>query len=310
MIINYNHTKQEQELIASALDWCTSGSSIALVTLIGIEGNAPYPLGSQMLVDQDGQYIGQITGGCAESAIADEAASLIRREESKTVRYGLNSPYFDIKLPCGSGVDVYFDVNVNIETLADISSSLILRQKVEQVLLTRIGTFTKIYSPTPRIIVAGQGPILSQLSELSICSGFDVACVAQNAATEAMLSSIGLNYVPISETENELKLGQELDTRTAFVSLFHEHDYEANLLVQALQSDAFYIGALGSKKTHSARCELLSSLGMSDESIQRIHGPVGLNIGANTPAQIAVSILSEVIQCLNNTEVDSSVKPS
>jgi len=246
--IKYNQAKYEHELIATALEWCEEGASIALVTLVSIEGNAPYPIGSQMLVKQDGDYIGQITGGCAEAAIADQAVLAIQCEQNKTVRYGLNSPYFDIQLPCGSGIDVYFQVNLTSQSLKEIDSRLRNRQEVKQVLNTEFGEFTKVYLPKPRLTLAGQGPILLSLAQLAVLSGFDVACIAQNKATETNLETSGFYVISIDDAE----LNRELDSYSAFVSLFHEHDYEANLLVQALQSDAFYIGALGSKKTHSA----------------------------------------------------------
>ncbi len=302
MALKFNTASQSRELIDTALRWSEQGSSIALVTLVAIEGNAPYPIGSQMLVSDTGEFIGQITGGCAEVAIADQARLAIISKQNTTVRYGLDSPYFDIKLPCGSGVDVYFDVELSIDKLRQIHTQLNSRQAHVQLLNTKLGTVDKCYRPTPRLVVAGQGPIMKQLTELATRTGFDVACIAQNSLTKTLLKSAGFDSNSI-ESSTKISGQQELidsiDRYSAFVSVFHEHELEVPLIQSALASKAFYIGALGSRKTHAARCEALSAKGVIQQQLDRVHGPVGLDIGANTPSQIAISILSQVIQHMN-----------
>lgn len=267
------------------------------MTLVGIEGNAPYPVGSQMLVTDDGDYLGQITGGCAETAIADQALLLIDRRENTTLRYGLDSPFFDIRLPCGSGIDVYFDTSITLENLSLIAAQLEQRRVYSQVLNTAVGAFKKTYLPNARLILFGQGPILVLLAELAIRSGFDVACVAQNQHTEKLLASAGLAVLSLERARTEFAL--ELDEFGAMVSLFHEHELEVELLAEALKTKAFYIGALGSRRTHAARLESLKIHAVETSQFERICGPVGFDIGANTPAHIAVSILAEVIQKMN-----------
>ncbi len=302
MALNINLASQSRELIDTALDWSEQGASIALVTLVAIEGNAPYPIGSQMLVSETGQFIGQITGGCAEVAIADQACIAIKNRQNATIRYGLDSPYFDIKLPCGSGVDVYFDVELSTQTLRQIDTELNARRAVVQSLDTKLGRVDKCYRPTPRLVLAGQGPIMIQLAELATQTGFEVACIAQNSATKALLKSADFNSNSIESfttASGHKELVDGLDMYSAFVSVFHEHEFEAPLLQSALESQAYYIGALGSRKTHTARCETLRAQGVIQEQLDRVHGPVGLDIGANTPSQIAISILSEVIQHMN-----------
>lgn len=297
MPLIYTPSKQPTELIQSAIDCLAAGRKVALVTLVGIDGSAPYPVGAQMLVTDQGDYLGQITGGCAETAIADQAMMLIDRHESATLRYGLDSPFFDIRLPCGSGIDVYFDTSITLENLSEISSQLDQRLVYRYVLNTDVGAFEKTYVPSARLILFGQGPILVLLAELAIKSGFDVACVAQNQYTEKLLISAGLAALSLERARTEFAL--ELDEFGAMVSLFHEHELEIELLAQALNTQAFYIGALGSRATHAARLESLRSHGVDTAQFERIRGPVGLDIGANTPAHIAVSILAEIIQTMN-----------
>jgi xanthine dehydrogenase accessory factor len=297
MSLIYTLSSQPTELIQSAINYLTAGRKVALMTLVGIEGNAPYPVGSQMLVTDDGDYLGQITGGCAETAIADQALLLIDRRENTTLRYGLDSPFFDIRLPCGSGIDVYFDTSITLENLSLIAAQLEQRRVYSQVLNTAVGAFKKTYLPNARVRRFGQGPILVLLAELAIRSGFDVACVAQNQHTEKLLASAGLAVLSLERARTEFAL--ELDEFGAMVSLFHEHELEVELLAEALKTKAFYIGALGSRRTHAARLESLKIHAVETSQFERICGPVGLDIGANTPAHIAVSILAEVIQKMN-----------
>ena len=297
MSLLYTPSNQPTELIQSAVHYLAAGRRVALVTLVHIDGNAPYPVGSQMLVTDQGDYLGQITGGCAEAAIADQAVLLIERRENATLRYGLDSPFFDIRLPCGSGIDVYFDTSITLENLKQIRAQLKQRLVYRQVLTTGVGAFNKTYLPSARLVLFGQGPILVLLAELAIKSGFDVACVAQNQHSEKLLTSAGLLALSLEQARTEFS--SELDEFGAMVSLFHEHELEIELLAEALKTNAFYIGALGSKRTHSARLESLRSYGAETSQLQRICGPVGLDIGANTPAHIAISILAEIIQKMN-----------
>lgn len=297
MSLIYNPSAQPTELVKPAITWLNEGYRVALITLVHIEGNAPYPIGSQMLVNDQGVYLGQITGGCAEVAIADQAVVAIANQQNTTVRYGLDSPFFDIRLPCGSGLDVYFDCDMTIEKLSEIADRLETRQAYTQTLPTTAVGFERRYLPSTRLMLFGQGPILVLLAELAIKSGFDVACIAQNEHTQDLLAAAMLESISLSAASGIF--ASELDQFGAMVSLFHEHDIEISLLADALKTKAFYIGALGSRRTHAARLDGLKKLGVDGSSFDRIRGPVGLNIGANTPAQIAVSILADVIQQLN-----------
>jgi xanthine dehydrogenase accessory factor len=257
-----------------------------------------------MLVNDQAEYLGQITGGCAEMAIADQAVMTISERKNITLRYGLDSPFFDIRLPCGSGIDVYFDCDITVDNLLAIANKLESRQVYVQSLNTGIGQFDRRYLPSTRLVLVGQGPILVLLAQLAIKSGFDVACISQNEYTEGLLHQAKLKSVGLHATNKAFAC--EFDNFTAMVSLFHEHDLETSLLSDALSTSAFYIGALGSQRTHATRLDNLKRYGVDDQELNRIHGPVGLDIGANTPAHIAVSILAEIITHLNRSRNDHS----
>jgi len=266
----YASTKQ-RELINSAVAWLEAGYKVAMLSLVYIEGHAPYPVGSQMLVRDDGEFEGQLTGGCAEIALVQQALVAIEKQQNVTERYGAGSRYFDIQLPCGSGLDIAFDVQSTLEDYQAIASFLTLREAVKV-------SDVKTYYPNPRLLLFGQGPILDDLIDLATQSGFDVMRFEANELYD---------------------LCSYCDQYTALVSLFHEHDLEIDILLSVLDAELFYIGALGSQKTQSERLRKLAERGVSSEQLERIHGPVGLNIGAVTPSQIAVSILAEIICVMN-----------
>ena len=296
MSLAINQPQTPRNLIEAALAWLSAGDSVALLTLVAIEGNAPYPIGSQMLVNQEGRYLGQITGGCAEKALAEQAVEAIRCKQNQTQRYGLNSPFFDIQLPCGSGIDVYLEVDLTANDLREISNKLSARQSVHRQLNTDIGNFTKKYHPNERLIVVGQGPILTSLTALACQAGFEVLCVAQDADNAARVKQSG--FVACSLAEAKHSFVEYCDAYTGLVSVFHEHQMEAPFLASALQTNLFYVGALGSRKTQLARLADLASAGCSAQQTARVFGPVGADIKAATPAHIAISILAQVIENL------------
>lgn len=304
MLTNLIYSAQRLELIESAIEWLKGGQCIALITLVNIEGNAPYPVGTQMLVTEGGQFKGQITGGCAEQAIADQAVHQIKLGQNSSQRYGLDSPYFDIQLPCGSGIDVFIDVSSSLDELQSIQRRLDSREPVSVAIEAENFSFTKRYYPNPRVVILGQGPILVSCAKLALETGFDVLCVGQNESTLDLLERESLTAMSL---QHQRDFSTMYDEFTGVVSLFHEHDLETSILAQAVASDVFYIGALGSKKTHAARLETLRTKAVNEDSLSRIHGPVGIDILAKTPFQIAISIVSQVIDKYNKS-IDKSLQ--
>lgn len=268
---HYYPSLSKHELIDTAISWLKKDHKIALLTLVGVEGNAPYPIGTQMLVRGDGAFEGQITGGCVEAALAQQALNVIKEKQNITERYGLNSRFFDIKLPCGSGVDIEFNVQTTQEEYLSIADKLKQRKRVYT-------GDVKTYFPTPRLLVFGQGPIIDHLIELATRSGFDV-----------LLFDYQQYY--------ELQLYCDVDT--GLVSLFHEHEAENAILSKAVTQPLFYIGALGSRKTHQLRLNKLTELGVSADQAKKIHAPIGVDINCQTPAQIAISIIAQAISTMN-----------
>ena len=246
-----------------------------------------------MLVNDKGEHWGQITGGCAEAALIEHALLALKAGQDKTHRYGLNSPFFDIQLPCGSGVDVVFDVSRSAAEYQSLVSALDSRQAAILQLDWANEQFAKHYFPNERLMIFGQGRILASLLSLAYRCNYETVAIVQDEADLKIIEQYGFEGVLLSSVGSDYS--QLLDQYTAVVSLFHEHEREGPILQQALSSDVFYVGALGSQRTQAQRLQMLAEMGVEEAQLARIHGPVGLDIKAETPAQIAVSILAQVM---------------
>ncbi|MFQ5564357.1 MAG: XdhC family protein [Parvularculaceae bacterium] len=290
-------------------DWLQRGRAAALVTLVNIEGSAPRPLGAQMAVAADGAFAGYITGGCAEAAVAEEARKAIREGSNRTVRYGAGSPFVDIRLPCGSGIDVYIDAAPDADAVGRIVETIRARRPAAMLIDTErhkttaiapdeteqepASAFLRLYEPATRLLAIGKGPVFTALAQLASAAGFEVAAMSPEQDRLAALESVCAHLKPMKRPGESFPA--ELDAWTAAALLFHEHEWEPPALEMLLESDCFYIGALGSKRTHAERCALLAERGVTQKALSRIRGPIGFDIGAKSPEEIAVATLAEVV---------------
>ncbi len=154
--------------------------------------------------------------------------------------------------------------------------------------------FLNVYVPPPRLIIVGAVHIAQSLAPMATMLDFDVTVVDPRGAWATSARFPGVKV--IQDWADEAFQAMGLDVSTAVVTLTHDPKLDDPALEAALKSDAFYIGALGSRKTHAKRKERLSEVGITDDMFARVHGPVGLNIGAKSPAEIAVSILGQIVE--------------
>jgi len=268
-----------------------AGKRVTLLTLINIEGTSPRPLGSQIAVTQDGRRVGMITGGCAEEALIKHALlqfNFPAEHRQNLLRLGSDSPWVDIRLACGAGIDVHFSViesaDVIDQAIARIAArepcSLELELSTEQwtleseIMATGLKdeeVFVRRWDPPTRILIVGEGHYTDALDRVAIAAGYQTVKCGTSAPDPELL-----------------------DSYSAVVLLMHDHDTEPEILASVLQSECFYIGALGSRTTQRQRAEELTRMRVSQSDIARIHGPIGLPIQARSPHEIAVSILAEI----------------
>lgn len=282
-----------ENVIPHLLAWRAASIPCALVTLVGIDGSSPRRLGSQMAVNIHGDYLGYISSGCAEAAIVAEAIGVIKSATNRTVRYGAGSKYIDVVLPCGSGIDVHFDATLTTSTLEHLATEIAARRPASLPLdLVNSGTFTRTYAPVPRIVVAGRGINVDFVARFAHDLEWDVITASPDEQTLARLAPIARTYHLTSPDDFDPSL---IDAHTAVVLVFHDHDWEPAILAKCAASPAFYIGALGSRRTHGQRRDLLAMRGVPAPFIDTIHSPIGLDIGAKNPAEIALAIIAEIL---------------
>lgn len=303
------------EHVLPSLDaWINEGAKTALVTLVGIDGGAPRPLGAQMAIAQDGRAVGFISGGCLEGALIAEAQIAMAEGKNRLVRYGAGSPYIDVRLPCGSGLDIYIDQTVAPRLGAEMAGlwqarkpftvTTDLRDGRSQLtpIIGKIGAvrtardrdeFSRVYWPQMRLTLVGAGPAAGYLATLAAQIGWRVDVVTPNAADLGVHTSENLC---IRELHGQAFADAvEGDAWTAGAVVFHDHEWEIPVIAALLRTDCFYIGAVGSRKVHELRLEKLRGLGVSELQLGRIRGPAGMIGQTKSPATLAVSILAEMV---------------
>jgi xanthine dehydrogenase accessory factor len=302
-----------ENVIAPLVNWQLQGMRTAIVTLVAVEGSSPRPLGAQMAVVEDGSYAGYLSGGCFEKAVAAEAVRAISSGKNRTVRYGKDSQYFDIKLPCGSGLDLYFDQDISDDLYR--RADAMLAERVPVCISTKLSTgekrlsvitpgtdiqsergedvFRSVYLPPIRVLVAGTGTSFAAIAKLCAACGLSVSCITSDADAALELAECGIPSHR-SVTEN-IMATRSLDIYSAVVLVFHDHEQELPILAYALESDCFYIGALGSHKTSLARQALLETCGYGRREISRIRAPIGLIAKARCQLAVASGILAELV---------------
>ncbi len=281
----------------------------ALVTLVGIHGPAPRRIGAQMAVSASGEVAGAFSGGCLDAAVIEEAQRALAERVSRRIRYGADSLYVDIVLPCGSGLDLQFDGALPTATIDAIAQAIAQRARFDlrwcdpgqppDCLGPAAGAASSDevripYLPPLRLVLAGAGDTLLAMCRQARAADIDVVALSPDRALHAPLQAIG---VPLHVLQAQHALPPlAFDACTAAITLFHDHDWELPFLQQALASDACLVGAMGSPRTQALRLELLQARGVPAPALARLRSPLGLLPRARDPQELAVSILAEAMQ--------------
>jgi len=303
-------------VLAAARDFLGQGEAVALVTLVNRRGSAPRPLGSQMVISGQGDCVGSLTGtGCADQLIVHEALEAIRVDRNRWLRLGAGSAYLDIRLPCGADVEFYIDVRTDGDSLANLLELHEARRPVALEIDTRAstsrvvidaeaipppeGVFLRWLYPRQRLVVIGQGLNAMALSQVAVASGHEVMMFSPDAGTLEVAAQAGAATFELP-TARAFACPAP-DPWTAAVTMFHDHDWEMPILKSLLGSRCYYLGALGSHRTHARRLEQLHEQGLGDWA-ESLHGPAGLAIRAQTPSEIALSILAEMTRAYRSVD--------
>ena len=311
-----------------ALDWFRAGKGAALATVVETWGSAPRRVGAMLAVSGEGELVGSVSGGCVEGAVITEAFEVLEEGGSRILTYGVSDDdAFAVGLACGGTIRILLEP-VGLENglpedhLAALCEARAERRPVAHVVDTRTWerrlegfetheekfradrsafledgtTFVAIHNPPLRMMVVGAVHIAQALLPMARIAGYDPVIIDPRLAFAAENRFPGERI--LEDYPDEVLTREGIDTRTALVLLTHDPKIDDPALVLGLRSDAFYIGALGSTRTHAKRVKRLEDQGFSEAEIGRIHAPVGLDIGAAGPAEIAVSIMGEITRVL------------
>ena len=292
----------DAEILAQAAAWLEAGRGVALATVERTWGSSPRPAGSQLAVNERGEFVGSVSGGCVEGAVVEAALDVIRSGAPRRLEFGVTDERaWEVGLACGGRVEVAVSPAPPRAALAALLSEVAGRREATLALpLPGGGTLERVFAPPVRVLVVGAVHVAQALVPMVRLAGHHPVVIDPRSAFASAARFPGTELVTAWPAEALARLG--LDRRTALVALTHDPKLDDPALEAALRSEAFYVGALGSRKSHAARCARLEALGLPAAAVARVHGPIGLALGAEGPGEIAVSILAELIGCLRRPD--------
>jgi xanthine dehydrogenase accessory factor len=326
-------TATHDQILETALAWHRAGQGAALATVVETWGSAPRQAGSQLAISGTGEMVGSVSGGCVEGAVVTEALESLLDRRPRLLTFGVSDETaFAVGLACGGTIRVLVepvgegDQAMPEGLLADLvaaraaSRAMALvtqpegwqrdlvasgqdpvvdaRLRADRSGMEEDGRFVGVHNPPLRLIVVGAVHIAQPLLTIARACGFAPTLIDPRGAFSSAARFPGETI--LDDWPDEALAALAPDARTALVTLTHDPKLDDPALRVALRSPVFYIGALGSKKTHAKRLDRLTAAGFTPEDIARLHAPVGLDIGARTPAEIAVSVMAEIIQTLRS----------
>ena len=302
--------------LSTLAEWLASGHTASLATVVATWGSAPRPVGSLLAVRDDGRFQGSVSGGCVEAAVIVEALAALEDGRMRDLTFGVsNDDAFAVGLACGGTMRIHVQPFLSTSDLAARLFALHAARKPfarivgmsedgwmlsEDPRDTDSGVvdidgrehFRHVVLPPTRLIVVGAVHIAQYLAAMAEMADYEVTLVDPRTAF-ATAERFGTSKL-VTDWPADVLRALAPDGQTAVVTLTHDPKLDDPALEAALRSDAFYIAALGSRKTHAARCARLAASGFDETALLRIHAPAGLAIGARSPAEIAISVLAEL----------------
>ena len=324
---------RDADPLNAATEWLQGARKVALATVTRTWGSAPRPEGSQMAIREDGAFSGSVSGGCVEGAVIAEAQSALSDGKPRNLKFGVtNEDAWAVGLACGGTIEIHVSpllARLQQSLLADLKRARDSHRAV--VLATDLSTdesllcfpgesgsdaltdaarsqarrdqsasiesggrnwFLTVFNPPLDLAIIGAVHIAQPLARMATLADYAVRIIDPRTAfaTEERFPGVVLS----TQWPDEALAANPLGPRSAIVALTHDPKLDDPALSSALRSPAFYIGALGSRTTHAKRLERLRAHGFTEPQLARIRGPIGLDIGARSPAEIAIAILAQL----------------
>lgn len=292
-------------LIATLRDWIAAGHKAAIATVIETWGSAPRRTGAHLVIRDDGLFEGSVSGGCVEGDVIAAAADVIADNAPRRLEYGVaDARAWEVGLACGGRIAVLVQPVSEAgfaPALADrlgkaLTNGESVRVTTDADGVSREGEhegFARLYEPAGRLMIIGAVHIAQALVPMAELLGYVPLVVDPRGSFAAAERFSHITVDP--RWPDEALADWKPDGASAVVALTHDPKLDDPALIAALNSPAFYIAALGSRKNQAIRRERLAAAGFNDTALARVHGPAGLAIGAANPAEIALSIAAQMI---------------
>lgn len=309
-------------VLKRAREWISNGTQIYLVTVLRTWGSAPRPLGSHAVIRDDGLILGSVSGGCIEDDLLRRICVLKQFQKIELVTYGIEQSEARMwGLPCGGKLELVVEPIDRTDWLDSLliemsngkqlnrvlnveTGESLLNDKVTQERFHFDGTYvTKQYGPQWRLVIIGAGQLSEALAPIARLLDFEVYICDPRTEYRASWSDASVRF--IDGMPDDAIVDFKPNMHTAIVALTHDPKLDDMALLEALKSDAFYVGALGSRANTKNRRKRLELFDLSHDEIARLHGPIGLYIGSRTPGEIAVSIAAELVSVRNGIKPQS-----
>ncbi|MBZ4211940.1 MAG: XdhC family protein [Rhodoferax sp.] len=308
-------------VLADALAWHRAGHGVTLVTVVETWGSAPRPAGALLAIRDDGVLSGSVSGGCVEDDLIarTRAAWTAGKTDSSTpslIVYGVSKEEAArFGLPCGGTLRLLQEPLQNIHWVEQLLQQTATQQLVRRCVTLATGavqlsaaqrgqalefdgiTLSTVFGPKWRLLLIGAGQLSQAVAQMALLLDFEVlVCDPREEYASTLLAAVP-GVIRVDGMPDDAVRALPPDAHTAIVALTHDPKLDDMALIEALQSDAFYVGALGSRRNQQTRKQRLAEhFDLTAEQLNRLHGPVGLALGAKTPAEIAVSIVAEMVQ--------------
>jgi xanthine dehydrogenase accessory factor len=314
-----------REILAELERWRSRGDRIAMARVVATRRSAPRPVGSKLIVSESGELAGSVSGGCVEGEVVEAARDVLAGGQPRLLTFGISDDLaLSVGLPCGGEIDVWVS-EPDAELLGQLAAVakeerrgvdfIDLDEGTERLVpegdnpvaddVIRVGhskvmelhgrrVFADVFGPPPRLLVYGAVDTADALCAAARGLGWHTI-VADARARFATRDRLPNAHEILVAWPQETLAQVQPDHTTAVVVLTHDDKFDVPMLVGTLTTDAFYVGALGSRRNQERRRERLLEAGVDESALDRISGPAGLDIGAHSPAETAISILAEIM---------------